>query len=249
MMLLLDAGNSRLKWGLMHEGQWRAQGVLEYPDLEQLPRLLADHPAPACAWAVNVAGAAREAQLQTLLAAQGIPLHFLRSSRQQCGVTSHYRDPAQLGADRWAALIGARAITQGPALVVCAGTATTIDFLDAQGHFRGGLIIPGIELMRRSLASGTAGLPLAQAAVTDWPHSTDEAIVTGCIAAQVGAVRELWRRSDPAPDSLCLISGGAALQLLPHLDLPAREVPNLVLEGLARVAMESGDIGASDGIR
>ena len=238
MKLLLDAGNTRLKWGLFQNDHWYAQGILDYDSLDALPTLWPAGDTPADAWIANVAGPSIGDALQTLLARHAVPAHFLRASAMCCGVVNHYRNPSQLGADRWAALIGARSMHKGAALVVCAGTATTIDVLDADGHFQGGLILPGFDLMRRSLAHATAGLPIAQAGgVSDTPPvSTDEAISEGCLAAQLGAVRHMWRYVVSQPGSLCIVSGGAAEQLLCRLDLPSREVPNLVLEGLARMA-------------
>lgn len=248
MRLLLDAGNTRLKWGLLQNGHWHAQGVLDYGALDSLPTLWAAGDSPVDAWVANVAGQSIGDALQTQLARHAVPAHFLRASANCCGVVNHYRSPSQLGADRWAALIGARYMHKGAALVVCAGTATTIDVLDADGHFQGGLILPGFDLMRRSLAQATAGLPLTQAGATveSPPLSTDEAISEGCLAAQLGTVRHMWRFVAGQPGSLCIVSGGAAEQLLRRLDLPAREISNLVLEGLARLA---GDIVATNGIR
>ncbi len=111
------------------------------------------------------------------------------------GVVNGYDNPAQLGADRWAALIGARGLHAGPALVVMAGTATTVDCLDAQGVFRGGLILPGLDLMRRSLARNTAGLPEACGGYRVLPTNTDDAIVSGCIAATVGAIERMAKQA------------------------------------------------------
>ncbi len=120
-----------------------------------------------------------------------------------------------------------------------AGTATTIDFLDANGVFRGGLILPGLALMRHSLASGTAGLPLAQGTHHPLPLDTDDAIVSGALEATAGAIERMARHlsadvhGDAAAQQLsCLLSGGAAGALLPHLDLPTRHIEHLVLEGL-----------------
>jgi type III pantothenate kinase len=122
--------------------------------------------------------------------------------------------------------------------VVMAGTATTIDVLDAAGHFRGGLILPGLDLMRKSLARNTAGLPEARGAYRDLPTNTDDAIVSGALHATLGAIERMAEQvCRPASADFCvLLSGGAADMLAPHLDLPLQRVDNLVLEGLARVA-------------
>ena len=161
-------------------------------------------------------------------------------SATACGVKNGYDTPQQLGADRWAALIGARALHAGPAVVVMAGTATTIDALDAQGLFRGGLILPGLALMRAALARNTADLPHAAGHYRAQPTNTDDAIVSGAIHATLGAIERI--HATLGEDALCLLSGGAAQELAPQLDLPFRLIDNLVLEGLARysVAATSG---------
>ena len=103
---------------------------------------------------------------------------WLVSQPEQCGVKNGYRNPAQLGSDRWAAMIGARALSGGkPTLVVVCGTAATIDFVNAGGEFTGGVILPGVGLMIRSLHEGTAALPDADGQFTDHPQQTVDAIV------------------------------------------------------------------------
>lgn len=238
MLLLLDAGNSRLKWGLHDGGDWRARGALEHGELPRLTAEIAPHGRPARALGSNVAGAAVARAVEAALASFACPLGWITAQPQQCGVRNGYRNPGQLGVDRWAALIGARHLHRGPAVVVMAGTATTVDVLTAEGVFAGGLILPGFELMRAALARGTAGLPLAQASLAALPRDTDEAIVAGCLLAQAGAVRRMFAHVEGDPAALCLLSGGGAALLQPALDVPLRTVDNLVLEGLLRIALE-----------
>lgn len=232
-LLCLDAGNTRLKWGLHDGARWLAQGALEHAaGAELLPARL---PAPAGRiLACNVAGGAVAQGIEALAATLGVPLDWFRSSKSCCGVTNGYDHPAQLGADRWAALVGARGVHTGDALVVMAGTATTIDVLAADGRFRGGLILPGLELMQKALARHTAGLPEARGACRDLPTNTDDAIVSGALHATLGAIERMSRLAKT--DFRVLLSGGAADALAPHLARPVLRVDNLVLEGLARVA-------------
>jgi type III pantothenate kinase len=150
-------------------------------------------------------------------------------------VSNGYENPERLGVDRWCALLGARGLTAKPCLVVMAGTATTIDTLDGTGRFLGGLILPGVDLMRRSLASDTAALPLAQGQHAAYPRNTDDAIVSGCLEAQAGAIERAYARIVNEPEASCLLSGGAAQMLAPHLRIPYQLVDNLVLDGLARL--------------
>ena len=126
---------------------------------------------------------------------------------------------------------------RGPCLVVAAGTATTADILRSDGTFAGGVILPGFDLMKRSLAHNTAGLPLAKGRFSNPPRSTADAIETGCLLAQAGAVERAFAATDPG--AVCLLAGGAAERIAPHLSIPVRLVDNLVLEGLVQIAKES----------
>lgn len=247
MILCIDAGNTRIKWGVAASasGAWLARGAVPTgaPQelLDALPQPLVARSALAC----SVAGGQIEAVLAKLIEHHGIALEWLRPGPAAFGVHNDYRNPAQLGADRWAALIGARGLHRGPAVVVMTGTATTIDVLDAAGHFRGGFILPGFDLMRSALARNTAQLPLAEALPAEFPRSTDEAIVSGCLAAQAGAVERMFRRIAGEARACCLLSGGGADLLAPALDLPLRRVDNLVLEGLRRAAFAGADPGSN----
>lgn len=239
MMLCLDAGNSCLKYGLFSDGQWLVQGALDYAEVgvlgERLPH------APKRLIVCNVAGADVASTLEQWAGDFGLTPELFCSSRSACGVTNAYSVPAQLGADSWAALIGARGIHTGNAVVVMSGTATTIDVLDAEGNFSGGVIIPGLMLMRSSLAAGTAALPLANGRFEALPRNTSDAITSGAINATLGAIERIAGQvfaDAKGVDNLCLVSGGAADVLAPHLQIRCRVVPNLVLEGLVRYGQQ-----------
>lgn len=239
MNLLLDAGNTRLKWGLHSGSAWLARGVLDYPQLDRLADCWSGFGEPEYALGSNVAGERIAARIGEVLA-DCMPLVWNRPQVRQCGVSNGYRNPGQLGADRWAALIGARQLHRGAALVVMAGTATTIDLLTGDGRFLGGVILPGVELMRRSLASDTADLPLAEGCYERLPCRTEDAIVSGCLESQAGAVERLFARLDAGSAPVCLLGGGAAGAIEGLLRIPLRRVDNLVLEGLAVIAGGTG---------
>jgi type III pantothenate kinase len=228
-VLCIDAGNTRLKWGLREAGAWLAKGTsLDTIDAR-----------PARILACNVAGDAPRSAIAACAARAGVAVEWQRSRAEQCGVRNGYDPVEQLGADRWAALIGARALHHGDCLVVMSGTATTIDVLTAAGRFPGGLILPGLALMREALAGGTANLPTAAGAFAEWPTNTFDAIASGALQATAGAIERMFRQIDRGDDPLCLLSGGAATSLgsvSPRLTLPHRLVDNLVLEGLAVIA-------------
>jgi type III pantothenate kinase len=230
MLLCLDAGNTRLKFGLFDGGRWLLQDALDYAAFDGLPARLPASPTRIVA--CNVAGQAVRQRIEALAGKLGLPLTWLCSTAAACGVTNSYDTPEQLGADRWAALIGARALHGGACVVAVAGTATTIDALDASGRFRGGLILPGLALMRAALAGNTADLPHASGSFRSLPTNTDDAIVSGALHATLGAIARM--RATLGANVACLLSGGAAAELAPHLEPPQRPIDNLVLEGLAR---------------
>jgi type III pantothenate kinase len=238
MILAIDCGNTRLKWGVHDGARWVAQGPLDYADLPGLAVMLRSQPRAGRAVAANVAGPQVGEAVRAAVAPLGMPLHWAESQSAQCGVRNRYEQPAQLGADRWAALIGARALHDGACLVVCAGTATTVDVLDAEGNFQGGLILPGVEMMCRALAANTAQLPLADGKFAGLPRNTMDAIVSGCLHAQAGAVERMFAQVAALPGAACLVGGGAAAQFFDLLRVPKRRVDNLVLEGLARIGRE-----------
>jgi type III pantothenate kinase len=185
----------------------------------------------------NVAGRSARRILEGAFARRGATPIWAAAKRRECGVTNAYGRPAQLGADRWAALIGAWSMFGGPCLVVAAGTATTVDVLGSDGTFAGGMILPGIELMKRSLAQNTAGLPLARGRFSEAPRNTADAIESGCLLAQAGAIERAF--ATMGSGAACVLAGGAADRIAPHLRIPVRLVDNLVLEGLVRIANES----------
>lgn len=234
----MDAGNTRIKWGL-HDGRgYVATGSVETANAEAVLQGLAREVGAATALASNVAGPRVAQELERACASRGLALRFIRSQAAQLGVTNGYRDPSQLGTDRWAALLAAHRVGPGHKLVVNAGTALTIDALAADGRFLGGLIVPGPALMRRSLDHGTAGLRLTEGAFAEFPASTPEAITSGAIQACAGAIermREAMAGHDCAPSQIVL-SGGAAPQIAGHLPIAATIRENLVLDGLLVIA-------------
>lgn len=238
LTLAIDAGNTRLKWGLFDAtGRVAGHGACLNTELSDL-RL----PAAGKVVISNVAGSTIEARLKTLLANHP-NIHWVTSQAEACGVKNSYVQPEKLGTDRWAALIAAWNIKQSPCVVVNAGTAVTVDALDNR-TFTGGLILPGIDLMQQSLYLGTAQLPIQNAhresAIDIFATSTNDAIYAGTLYAITGAIRlmaeELQKKSGQAP--WILMSGGNASQIQQQLkkhDSVTNQViiiDNLVLQGL-----------------
>ena len=235
-MIAIDAGNTRIKWGVRDGANWVAQGALPTGDAASLAGVSAGWPAAVRVVACNVAGGAVEEAISHALKTRFPSLLWLRSSAESCGVHNGYAQPERLGADRWAALIGARGQVSSACLVVCAGTASTVDWLDADGVFRGGLILPGVDLMRAALARNTAQLPLAEGKFSIAPRNTMDAIASGCLHAQIGAIERMFSGLAGEPGAVCLLTGGAAPRLAPHLNIPFRLEENLILDGLVRFA-------------
>ena len=187
----------------------------------------------------NVAGADVERPIRAACAARHWSPQFITSQSEQCGVRNSYAVPAQLGSDRWAALIAAWHRVGGACLVVGCGTATTIDALSDRGEFIGGLILPGIELMQRSLTVGTAQLQAMDGGYAAFPRNTADAILSGAIQAGCGAIQRQHALLGKA-DAPVLLSGGAAQRLQPHIGLPVVMMDNPVLQGLLLIAQETG---------
>lgn len=239
MILVIDAGNSRLKWG-MHDGDdWMSQGVVSYPvSVSSEPGWQAFE-APEKIIISNVAGEQVRSDILRALAQWSQSVCWIVPKAAECGVINGYREPAQLGSDRWAALIAARYLHLGYCLVVNVGTAMTVDLLTDKGRFAGGIIVPGSQLMREVLSVKTDGIDSdADGRFIQFPDNTADAVASGALQALAGAVERIHgavlQTYGYAP--LCILSGGAAPVLQPLLNIPLRVVDNLVLEGLIRIA-------------
>jgi len=239
--LAVDAGNTRVKWALHGARGWESSGSIATAEIDSLESAWTRLPTVSRAFACNVAGEDVQRAIERACAAKGASLVLLTSQAEQLGVVNGYLDPAQLGADRWVALVAAHANGHGHKLVVNAGTALTIDALEDGGRFAGGLIVPGPALMRASLTWATAGLRLTEGRYADFPASTPDAITSGALQAGVGAIERMRRKMEAAGIAplIVLLSGGAAGELAPHLSMPFSIYENLVLDGIALIARAS----------
>ena len=230
----IDAGNTRIKWGLHDGSTWIEKGVFATADAAWLNDAADEWPVQTRIVVCNVAGPTVGKVIAKQLTSRYANIAWLHAAAETCGVHNAYEHPEQLGADRWAALIGARGQVSSACLVVCAGTATTVDLLDADGQFRGGLILPGFDLMRSALARDTAQLPFAEGEFRAEPRNTLDAIVSGCLHAQAGAIERMFAPIAAQPAAVCLLTGGSAARLAPHLNIPSQLMDNLILDGLVR---------------
>ena len=236
--VLMDAGNSSLKWAVVEAGQWCTQGRCNYADWDALK---AELTAGSDCFIASVAGPEREQQLAALLDATEISsTWWLRSEASFADLKNTYLDPLQLGVDRWMGLIAARQRNREAVLVVSVGTAMTVDALTAEGVFLGGVIVPGASLMRQVLQQGTAGVADTGGLWQAFPRTTADAVQSGIVSALCGAIQKQHARLAEIAGVMphCMLTGGDAAIVLPHLGLAAEMVPALVLEGIDCVARE-----------
>jgi type III pantothenate kinase len=239
VILAIDAGNSRVKWG-WHDGRvWSGianVSLIEFAaSSDHINPFSATHENPSRIVVSNVAGDGAQQLIVNWTSIFDVLPEWVRGSQELCGVRSRYERPELLGPDRWASVIAARALEPArDCLVVNAGTCTTVDLLTAAGEFAGGLILPGIDLMRFVLHEHTGRLPLQEGRFVETPRNTLDAIESGCRHAQAGAVERMYRQV--GGKASCLVSGGGGPALIERLNgIPCRYVENLVLEGLARI--------------
>ncbi|MBL8331586.1 MAG: type III pantothenate kinase [Rubrivivax sp.] len=242
--LAIDIGNTRLKWALYDHGRPGArllhQGAVFLEAIDGLAEGdWKSLPAPERMLGCVVAGDAVRRRAEEQMELWDLEPRWVVADTHAAGVINGYDHPHRLGADRWVALVGARqrALALGsprPALVVMVGTAVTVDAIDTEGRFLGGLILPGFGLMLRALEMGTAGLRVPTGDVVDFPTNTSDALMSGGANAIAGAIerqhRLLSQRTGLQP--LLLMAGGAAPKLAPTLNVPFEVVDTLLFEGL-----------------
>ena len=242
--LAIDIGNTRLKWAvytapqpgavLLHQGAMFLETIDDLADRQW--RAL---PAPASMLGCAVAGDAVRRRVEEQMELWDITPRWVVPAAHEAGLSNGYEHPHRLGADRWTALAGARSrvLAAGPArpaLVVMVGTAVTVDALDAQGHFLGGLILPGFGLMLRALEMGTAGLKVPTGEVVDFPVNTSDALMSGGANAIAGAIERQHQRLRQrcGAEPMLLMTGGATSKLPPLTELSFEAVDTLIFEGL-----------------
>ncbi len=245
--LLVDIGNTRIKWALLQGGRLGRQRALAYEGFTESDfarRVFATTASVTRVIVASVAGARVDGELRAAVRARlGCPTQFVKSARRGAGVVTRYREPWRLGVDRFVAAMAAHHLArERAACVISAGTAVTVDLIDRRGVHLGGLILPGPELMVRSLLERTSGI---QRRARDragrrglFARSTRAAIEQGAIyavaAAADRAVEEARRRLRSEP--LVLLTGGAAPDLRADLRSAHTSVPDLVLRGVALYA-------------
>jgi type III pantothenate kinase len=244
MILVVHIGGSRMKWGLHGPRGWTAQGVISNAEIGTLAlREWQNVARPRLALGVNAAGEPQRVRLEAQLARWRVPIRWIVPVAQAAGVVNRYADPSTLSPARWASLVAARKralaseLFPPPCVVVGAGTLITVDALDADGTFRGGLALPGLRAMLNSLADASPAWRAPDGQWRDFPTTNADSAATGVLAAATGAieqVRERLRRGESP--ARCFVTGGAASEVARHLAPPVEVVDNLVLEGALALA-------------
>jgi type III pantothenate kinase len=244
MILLLDIGNTRIKWARLEGGKMGRMDGRVHAD-EQLNQALFaafEGPAPRRVVVCNVAGPLVGKALSDFCQERfQLKPEFLIASPSRGGVTNGYTDPVRLGADRWAGVIGAYAKFGSPVCVMDAGTAITVDVVDGNGVHQGGLIAPGPQTMRRALADATAGLAdLGEGELKLLCHDTRSAIWSGGWHTAAGFLERMHTlvSRQLGADTKFILTGGDGARLNSLLPTKFTLCPELVLLGLAKVAGE-----------
>ena len=243
--LLMDVGNSRIKWGVLEQGEIRrtghiAQGRIRERGLQALttriPRGVDQ------VFVSNVAGNTFGTRLSGVIGMHcNCQVRFAHAERSGWGVTNGYRQPRRMGVDRWVALVGAWDEFRSASLVVDAGTAVTLDAIDQNGTHLGGQIIAGVEMMMRALSTSTSEIPAVRpasgkggAGLDMFAASTADAVREGARNAIAGAVDRAFRGlQSGACDPVLVLTGGDASRILGALGGTPVHRPHLVLQGLA----------------
>ncbi|WP_203301823.1 type III pantothenate kinase [Marinobacter sediminum] len=240
MRLLVDAGNSRLKWRLAQAGQIVAQGVGKLDDANPMPGLEANSREITGVAVSTVAAEDKRLGLQAFLERQTeAPVRFYWSEPERGELVNAYNDYPKMGADRWHAMYGAWSLYRQGVAVVDAGSAVTVDYVDGSGQHLGGFILPGLQMMLRSLKKDAAriGFDPDQVLETSPGHSTGECVNHGLAWLSAAMVERVHADVRTFGLERILVTGGDAGRLL-GLGLSAEMQPQLVLDGLALIDSE-----------
>jgi type III pantothenate kinase len=248
MNLLIDCGNSRVKWALARGRQIGERGQIAHVGQEaQAVATVAVH-ATGEVRQVYIASVASPVFGQQLLAAlrldRQIKVNLIGTKSDSHGLRIAYREPQALGVDRWLSMIAARSLRSAPVCVVGAGTAVTFDAIDVSGKHLGGLILAGPKLAADALAQNTDRIDQTRAAdvmpsgLAILGRTTQDAVAHGSFLAIAAAIDRAVATvaAELKKDPAVLLTGGLAHTLLPWLETRVTIHEDLVLEGLILVA-------------
>jgi len=249
--LVVDVGNSFLKWAM---GDDHTMGNIETAPVDTLDLHAgwAQLPVPDAVCVSSVASdKIRSAISDHCTQEWRLEAQFIKSKSQQLGVTNCYNEPTQLGSDRWAALIGARALYQCPLAVIDCGTAVTVDAMNDDGEFVGGVIFPGMDLMRHSLQDRTQFInEIESSHLNVLGRSTGECVRAGAEFAVVGGLERVLQEfmGEFGEEMKVLLTGGQARRVQQLLNKSVLLIPDLVLQGLAQITRSSNQSAMGDSV-
>ena len=247
-ILLMDIGNTRIKWGVLENKALSGIGSLLTPhsSIFDLKPLFMSVPSDVKS---IVASCVLSKKTQIKLAESffdnfELAIEFIEPKSRFSGLTNGYTNPSKLGADRWAAMVGAHNEFGGNILVVDMGTAITIDYINAEGVHKGGQILPGLKSFFNILDQSTCNIntkininDTAIKEIERWGKNTDDAIISGAMSAISGAINAAvfsFKIEDSMPS--VILTGGDAIYFKDVFDYSLSYRPNLVLEGLAKIS-------------
>lgn len=235
MNLLIDMGNTRLKWGGAKAGQFITGQSLANVRLNRQALVdLWQGIARPRRIAISCVSASQLLELVQWVAVELWPdadIVLVKPQAQAFGVTNAYQQPGKLGVDRWLSLVAVWQQYQSPACIVDCGTAITVDLIDADGRHQGGLISPGLTLMKKSLGQGTEALRFSETVyAVGLSDNTEAAIYSGTLMAAVGMIEHVLAKQPP--NLRLILTGGDAELIAGQLGIPSTVDPDLVLRGL-----------------
>ncbi len=244
MNLLIDSGNSLIKWALVENEAFIAEDRCSTDSVSSLHDLWKNHENPARVIVANVAGERVASEIRKAVSILWqLDAEFIVSSQSCCGLTNSYHKPEQLGVDRWMAMVAAYQMTQNSVIVVDCGTAVTVDLVNEKGLFVGGVIMPGLSTAFQCLRTETDAVEEISSINSDASsvaQSTEEGVAAGVLLGLAGGVERVVREHSLLVDKTAavLITGGDAEKIMPHLTIPVDFQADLVLQGLRIVALQ-----------
>jgi len=244
--LLVDIGNSRVKW-LLHdnaENGFRSSGAMLY-DKPGMPALFYEHwdhlDCPDRVLVSNVSGPNIADILDACVEKEWhVEAEYVKTEAFSHGVQNAYSDYCKLGVDRWMAIIAAwqryRRYEEAICVVDC-GTATTIDGISESGQHMGGFIFPGYTMMQEALLNNTSNINTVRQIIPSitFSNTTEQGVNSGCYVAMFAAINRVVTsmKDDHGGQLRCIITGGNAELVLEQLAAEFEHEPDLVLHGLA----------------
>jgi len=242
MKLLIDIGNSRIKYAYQEHAKIHTVQAITYQHADYLSQISQHWQSlhPPQILAISSVGNATILEQLIELGKQIWPtvrVIIATSSAKKLALVNAYPQPDKLGVDRWLALIALHHYYPSYSCVVDCGTAITIDCLNQAGIHQGGLITPGLELMKQSLYQGTEQITLSQQKHTvTLANNTASAIYVGTLYAAAGFIEKAV--TDFQTHSKIILTGGDAALIAERLAIESVIDSQLVLKGLALYCAE-----------